>query len=180
MAHLFRTCLPCSVLHCLAAGLIALNIWLGWGLEWSNPYVVASLISVLILGGLAVGTICLFVLPRYWLRTISGMATCYVVIYVVLAVNGQYCWSRSGRLRYDAGISVTDRVVWNPLYLCWEPFRDVTGQDTTRGNLLGYLYSPLISLNRQWVHPTQVLFDKDGGGKLDSRIDLGRLGVKAR
>jgi len=173
-----------SASQAAGVGLIAVfagfGIWLFWDLDWSKPGEFALLVEYVFFVCFVFAALGALFLRRYRRRILGGMVAGYFLIYAALAFNGQYDWSQSGHLRYGGGLSVTDRVVWNPRLTWWEPFRDVTGQDTTRGNLLGYLYSPLISLNRQWVHPTQVLFDKDGGGKLDSRIDLGRLGVKAR
>jgi hypothetical protein len=44
--------------------------------------------------------------------------------------------------------------------MSWEPFHDVYGKDTTRGDPLGYFYSPLIRIDRAWRHPSQHLFDE--------------------
>ncbi len=90
------------------------------------------------------------------LCTISMVA--YVGSYVVMSAFGGWHASQSGKLRYDFGFSVTDVVRWQPAGAWWEPFRDVAGKDTSRGNVTGYLYSPLIRLDRRWIHRDQESF----------------------
>lgn len=181
VVQVFGVRAPRAVVYCLLAALIGFDLWFYGSLDWSNPWAVSLVVGVTLLLGLSAGVVSLlFVRAKSRLRIACGMELAYFIIYGVLACNGQYYWSQSGRLRYGGGLSVTDRVVWNPLCMWWEPFRDVAGKDTTRGNLLGYMYSPLIALHRQWFHPTEVLFDETGGGELDSQIDLGRLGVTSR
>jgi hypothetical protein len=82
----------------------------------------------------------------------------YVGSYVALSAAGEYRPSQTGKLRFRGGWSVTDVYHWQPAGAVWEPFRDVTGHDTSRGNILGYLYSPMIRLDRAWRHPSQYLF----------------------
>jgi hypothetical protein len=86
------------------------------------------------------------------------LAVLYVGSYVVLAVRGGYYWSQSGKTRYVSGMSASDVEIWQPDVAWWEPFRDIHGNDTSRGNLLGFVYSPLIRLDRHWFHPTHELF----------------------
>jgi hypothetical protein len=63
-------------------------------------------------------------------------------------------------MRYDFGLSVSDVSIWHPAGVYWEPFVDVRGNETSRGTNLGYFYSPLIRLDRRFVHPTKQLFDE--------------------
>jgi hypothetical protein len=91
------------------------------------------------------------------------LVTCalgYVASYVVLASRGDWHASQSGRLRYSFGFAVTDIVRWQPACADWEPFRDVYGHDASRGNVLGFFYSPLIRIDRAWFHPDRQLFTK--------------------
>ena len=81
----------------------------------------------------------------------------YVGSYVAFSARGGYHASQTGKLRYSFGLSVTDVWHWQPRFMSWEPFRDVGGNDTSRGDLLGYLYSPLIRVDRAWRHPSQYL-----------------------
>ncbi|HEY2589212.1 MAG TPA: hypothetical protein VGI81_25940 [Tepidisphaeraceae bacterium] len=88
-----------------------------------------------------------------WLTV--GLATTVVVYvgsYVAMSAGGQWTWSQSGRLRYSFGLSVTDVIRWQPALAHWEQFYDISGNDTSRGNVMGYLYSPLIQLDRSFVH----------------------------
>ena len=83
----------------------------------------------------------------------------YVGSYGALSAAGDYRASQTGKLRYSFGLSVTDVHHWQPRFMGWEPFRDVSGKDTSRGDLLGYFYSPLIRLDRAWCHPSQFIFE---------------------
>lgn len=82
----------------------------------------------------------------------------YVGSYVALSACGGWYWAQTGRVRYTFGLAMTDAVRWHPAWARWEPFRDVRDRDTSRGNLAGYLYSPLIRLDRAWVHRDHELF----------------------
>jgi hypothetical protein len=81
----------------------------------------------------------------------------YVGSYVAFSAAGDYRASQTGKLRYLGGLSVTDVYHWQPRFMWWEPFHDVYGKDTSRGDPLGYLYSPLIRIDRAWRHPSQYL-----------------------
>lgn len=82
------------------------------------------------------------------------LAVGYVASYVVLSAAGEYHASQTGKLRWWGGLSVTDVYHWQPAFAEWEPFHDISGNDTSRGNLLGLVYSPLIRLDRAWRHPS--------------------------
>jgi hypothetical protein len=85
------------------------------------------------------------------------LAVAYVGSYVALSAAGDYRPSQSGKLRYFGGLSVTDCDHWQPKFMWWEPFRDVSGKDASRGDILGYFYSPLIRVDRAWRHPSHYL-----------------------
>ena len=89
------------------------------------------------------------------------LAILYVGSYAVLAAGGDYFWSQSGKMRYAFGPAATDAEIWQPAHAWWEPFHDIYGNDTSRGNLLGLFYSPLIRLDRAWRHPTRDVFAED-------------------
>ncbi len=85
----------------------------------------------------------------------------YVVTYVALSAAGGWRYSQTGRLRYAFGFAASDVIRWQPAWAWWEPFRDVSGHDTSRGNLQGYIFSPLIRLDRRWFHPDREVFGPD-------------------
>jgi hypothetical protein len=51
--------------------------------------------------------------------------------------------------------------MWQPEFIRWQQFTNVEGSATTRGNILGYVFCPLIILDRWLVHPTEVLIGAD-------------------
>jgi hypothetical protein len=81
----------------------------------------------------------------------------YIGAYVELAANGGWYLSQTGKLRYHFGFSVSDVERWGPAWARWELIRNVSGEDTSRGNPQGYFFSPLIRLDRLWVHPDHEL-----------------------
>lgn len=82
----------------------------------------------------------------------------YIGSYAALSAAGQPVFSQTGHLRYSFGFAVSDVVIWDPPFAQWEPFHTIDGVDTSRGNFVGYLYSPLIRLDRRFWHPTRFLF----------------------
>ena len=98
-------------------------------------------------------------LLKVWLVIVTCVVLAYVGSYVALSGAGDYRASQTGRIRYFGGLSVTDVYHWQPCFMCWEPFRKVGGNDTSRGDVLGYFYSPLIRIDRAWRHPSRYLFE---------------------
>ncbi len=82
----------------------------------------------------------------------------YIGSYAALSAAGGRQMSQTGKLRYGFGLAVTDVERWQPAWAYWEPFRDVSGEDTSRGNFPGYIYSPLIRMDRRLFHPDRNLF----------------------
>jgi hypothetical protein len=89
---------------------------------------------------------------------VAAVFLVYIGSYVILSARGNWYWSQTGKLRYSFRLAVTDVERWQPAWARWEPFRDINGDDTSRGNLQGFFYSPLIRLNRAWVHRDRLIF----------------------
>ncbi len=99
-------------------------------------------------------------LRRYLFAVVAGLLF-YIGSYSCLSLSGQYAWSQSGRVRYAFTLSVSDISIWQPKFLYWQRFINVKGEKTTRGNFVGYVYCPLIMLDRWWVHPTERLIARE-------------------
>jgi hypothetical protein len=56
-------------------------------------------------------------------------------------------------------MAVLDQNTWIPRGVHWEPFVTSKGEETSRGTVLGYFYSPLIRIDRAIVHPSSDLFE---------------------
>ncbi len=87
------------------------------------------------------------------------MATiCLAVLYIgSFALNSYYggYWNkleRDGRDRWAVGLSMPTAILWQPRFGYWAPFR---------ADLLGTFYSPLIRLDRSFVHVTRYVSDPD-------------------
>jgi hypothetical protein len=80
----------------------------------------------------------------------------YVSSYTICTLYGQYKWSQSGNERWNlTGLAVTDIVIWCPQNMWFEyPFINIDGEVSSRGDVWGYIYSPLILLDRYLWHPT--------------------------
>ena len=81
----------------------------------------------------------------------------YVVAYVLNSALGGY-WlapSRDGHFRFKqefGGFSMTVAIMWQPRF----------GHNALEHlDYLGFLFEPLILLDRAWVHPTHYLIDDD-------------------
>lgn len=98
-------------------------------------------------------------LLRNWLIAVSFWLMVYVGIYIILTLQGGYYLNQSGKVRYRSiWLSVSDISTWNPKG-CWyqAKFKNTKGVSVSRGNDLGYLFSPLIMIDRKYFHPTIIL-----------------------
>ncbi len=94
---------------------------------------------------------------RWVVSVVAFLVLAYVVSYCVLSLLGGYYYNQSGEVRYSGGLAATDLVMYQPRFLGWQPrFRRVDGTYTSRGNTLGYFYSPMIYLDRRFVHRTRL------------------------
>jgi hypothetical protein len=93
----------------------------------------------------------------------------YLGTYITLSCLGGYYFNQSGKFRYrNMGLSVSDISTWNPKGCRFQyRFKNIKGEDVSRGNDLGYLFAPLIMLDRRFVHPTQVLFAPEAPEETD-------------
>ncbi|MBN1918169.1 MAG: hypothetical protein JW889_09685 [Verrucomicrobia bacterium] len=93
----------------------------------------------------------------------------YVLSYGVLSLLGGYGYTQSGELRYDSGLSVSDLEMFQPLFARWQAsFRKIDGSYVSRGNALGRFFSPLIRLDRRFVHRTRLVPFLDGSEMLET------------
>lgn len=84
----------------------------------------------------------------------------YVVCYAVLSLLGQCRMVTSGERRYSkTGLGVIDTQEWQPKGLLFRRWKGTNGEMRTEGNLCGYVYSPLIVLDRACVHRTTTFFN---------------------
>ena len=93
---------------------------------------------------------------QQYLLTLFAVLLLYVGSYCCLSANGEYYFAESDRFHYQIyGMAVGDINIWHHKFLHWEPCTDFFGEKTTRGNLLGYVYCPMIVLDRGLVHSTK-------------------------
>jgi hypothetical protein len=89
-------------------------------------------------------------------KSFFALAICvfiYVFSYVLNSFFGGY-WlipERDGRDKYSFGLSITDAILWQPRF-GHEALGDL--------DLSGAFYTPLIRLDREFIHPTMYLSDE--------------------
>ena len=84
----------------------------------------------------------------------------YVVCYAVLSLLGQWQMVTSGERRYSqTGLGAIDTQEWQPKGLLFRRWNGTDGKSRTDGNLCGYVYFPLIFLDRACVHRTVKFFN---------------------
>lgn len=151
---------------CVYASLLAAIVYVVYDLtqqSYSNRYAFGfTAVGIWTFGitAMLIGHLCL-PSTRHRFKKASLFILAYVGSYAYFTACGAYYFSRSGQLRYSSGLSVSDVSIWYPQFLYWEPFRDIEGTSTSRGSTLGYYYSPLIAVDRYWLHPTQQLLPDD-------------------
>jgi hypothetical protein len=100
-------------------------------------------------------------LQRHWEPVVILLIVgSYVGPYVFLSAAGKYWPSPSGKLRYDFGLAVTDRALWEPKGMYLSRRQTIRGETITQGNFWGYFYEPMILLDRAYWHPTVDYFEE--------------------
>ncbi|WP_269539484.1 hypothetical protein [Cerasicoccus fimbriatus] len=85
------------------------------------------------------------------------VAAAYFGLYLTASLLGKYQPWQNGETRYAVGLSITNEMVWQPKGMEFHKRQTIDGQIEYSGNFLGYLFSPLIALDRQAFHATQQL-----------------------
>lgn len=90
----------------------------------------------------------------YWIAIFFGA---YLCAYIILSSCGGYYFTQSGRQRWHGtGLAVTDMIIWHPRFVWYQSdYMFADGKIGTRGNFLGYLFVPLVQLDRRCIHPSK-------------------------
>lgn len=92
--------------------------------------------------------------------TTLALIVLYLSSYSLLSFCGKYHASRSGTNRWNAvGLAVVDQDLWHARGVFWQPFVTIDGKHTYQATYLGFFYSPLICVDRMYVHKTVKLFN---------------------
>jgi hypothetical protein len=107
---------------------------------------------------------------RLWLWSGGSAVATYFLLYLVLSWFGGWHFSQTGKVRYQgAGLAASDVVRFSPAGVRWERFTTIGNEEITRANLLGYIYSPLLRVERTWIRPDRVIFDIGSNGEVIDR-----------
>jgi hypothetical protein len=83
----------------------------------------------------------------------------YLSSYIILSMCGEYQITMSGEHRYSFGLAMMDIYKWIPYGVACEIYRDVSGNKRIhRLNFLGALYSPLVWIDRKYIHKNIDIF----------------------
>lgn len=109
-------------------------------------------------------------IPRYaWM--LLGLVLSYIIIYIPLSLLGSYHTVPSGRTRGPHDQAISDQEVWQPLGLRLILYRGLDGNthfaDPSRAggaytNFGGYLYLPLIAIDRWLIHRRRDALGESG------------------
>ena len=94
-------------------------------------------------------------------RFLIGLAA-YLLVYVGLSALGEYQNDFSGKRRWFGGLAWFDVALWQPRGMYFRVYIGVDGKRDVSGSPLGWIYSPLILVDRALVHPTISPFDDAG------------------
>jgi hypothetical protein len=83
----------------------------------------------------------------------------YVGVYLVLSATGRYQPDMSGRRRWSFGLALIDVDHWQPRGMYFRGFINVRGEPEVDANVLGWVYAPMIWLDRWLVHPSHEILD---------------------
>ena len=93
---------------------------------------------------------------RFTARRLFLALTVLALLYIASFALNSHCggyWNkpeRDGHDRWSFGLSMHTAVLWQPRFGYWALYRS---------DWLGAFYSPLIRLDRQFVHPTRYVSD---------------------
>lgn len=83
-----------------------------------------------------------------------GAFVSYLGIYAAMSASGEYRPSPCGKIRHSSGLAVMDRTLWQPKGMYFVRRLDVQGRSKTDADLGGYIFAPLIVVDRANWHPT--------------------------
>lgn len=84
--------------------------------------------------------------------------TLYIGIYCALSSMGDYRLDQSGKVRFGDRFAMSDLRMWHPKFAWFQNgFEDVSGKISTRGDICGYIFSPMIILDRTLIHKTDTI-----------------------
>ena len=93
------------------------------------------------------------------LKITVGFFFLYIGSYIVFSCLGDYVPTQSGEMRYKMGLSVTDIHLWKPKFVYGQLFRTIRGKLTYHGNVLGFIYAPLVIIDQKFCHKTKRIFE---------------------
>lgn len=77
----------------------------------------------------------------------------YLGSYIILSMRGEYQMTMSGKRRYFGWLAMMDMCKWTPYGVTCEVYIGPTGEkEIGRLNFLGALYSPLVWIDRTYIH----------------------------
>jgi hypothetical protein len=98
----------------------------------------------------------------HWYRALSVLAA-YLLVYIVFSLFGSYAMVQSGKLRYRSGLSISDLFEYMPYAMWYHEMLLIDGSIVIDKDLGGWLYAPLIRLDRYYWHKTIYILPNESG-----------------
>ncbi|MEM6822348.1 MAG: hypothetical protein AAF558_10455 [Verrucomicrobiota bacterium] len=84
----------------------------------------------------------------------------YFGVYAGISSMGEYKAAASGNIKTPLiPINIADTRQWHPKFAELNVYKNSEDNWTWTGNTAGYVFAPLILLDRQFWHPTEKLFN---------------------
>ena len=91
-----------------------------------------------------------------WKTAITFFIGIYLLSYACLSLLGGWRLQETGQSCVGMML-MPDEIVWKPACCWFQPEFDTGSGTTTRGDLLGFLYAPLIFLDQRFVHRSRSI-----------------------
>lgn len=100
------------------------------------------------------------------LRITSYVLLLYLLSYITNSALGRYLVIPSGETRFAFGkptaVSMPDMAIWTPQFGRFESYLTIRGDRAVRATIIGYLFCPLIYLDRRFFHKSFRVTDQLG------------------
>lgn len=104
-------------------------------------------------------------MKKYY-RRLTGCILLYLALYALNSTCGEYRVVASGNTRKafgrPTGVSMPDVAHWFPLVGRFDFYKTIHGKVESRGSFFGYLFCPLIHMDRTIWHHSKKVINDDG------------------
>lgn len=99
---------------------------------------------------------------RKYVRTLIVLSIVYLGAYIILSLAGGYRAAASGRVRLPYGFAFQDTYEWQPRFGHLNRRTRIDGTRDWEGDLIGFVFFPLICLDHGFWHRPHNFMRNDG------------------